>query len=49
MRRSFDLWNDPDMRAVSAEDDTRFMKDPVHPTREGCDLCWGPKFAAYLA
>lgn len=44
-----DLWNDPDMRAVSAEDYARFMKDPVHPTREGYDLWWGPKFAAYLA
>ena len=44
-----DLWNDPNMRAVSAEDYARFMKDPVHPTREGYDLWWGPKFAAYLA
>ena len=49
MRMSFDLWNDPDMRAVRAEDYARFMKDPVHPTREGYDLWWGPKFAAYLA
>ena len=44
-----DLWNDPDMRAVSAEDYARFMKDPVHPSKDGYDLWWGPKFAAYLA
>ena len=44
-----DLWYDPDMRAVSAADYARFMKDPVHPSKDGYDLWWGPKFAAYLA
>jgi hypothetical protein len=43
-----DLWNDPDMNAVSADDYARYMKDPIHPTKLGYDEWWGPKFLAYL-
>lgn len=43
-----DLWNDSEMRAVSAEDYAVFMNDPVHPTKIGYEKWWGPKFAKYL-
>lgn len=39
-----DLWNDPDMLAVSAEDYARYMCDPVHPTAAGYEQWWTPKF-----
>ena len=39
-----DLWNDPDMNAVSPEDYARYMHDPVHPCREGYVEWWMPKF-----
>ncbi len=43
-----DLWNDPDMNAVSADDYVRYMCDPIHPSKAGYDEWWGPKFLAYL-
>lgn len=39
-----DLWNDPDMRAISAEDYARFMADPIHPNLLGYEHWWLPKF-----
>lgn len=43
-----DLWNDPAMNAVSPEDYARYMHDPVHPTREGYQDWWTPRFAQAL-
>ena len=43
-----DLYNDAQMCAVSPDDYRRYMQDPIHPTREGYALWWGPKFEAYL-
>ena len=42
-----DLWNDPAMRTVSAEDYAKYMKDPVHPTELGYFAWWTPKFISY--
>lgn len=46
--RVLDLWNDPEMRSVSAADYAEYMSDPVHPTKKGYDKWWGPKFIEYL-
>lgn len=43
-----DLWNDERMNAVSAEDYSRYMADPVHPAKEGYLEWWTPVFEAYL-
>lgn len=43
-----DLWDDPDMNAVSDADYSRYMSDPIHPTRVGYEEWWGPKFAEHL-
>jgi hypothetical protein len=43
-----DLWNDPEMNAVSAEDYAKYMADPIHPTSLGYRLWWTPKFIAHL-
>ncbi len=43
-----DLWNDPEMRAVSPADYARYMDDPIHPTREGYAEWWTPRFEGYL-
>ena len=43
-----DLWNDPAMNAVSSQDHARYMHDPVHPTREGYQAWWAPRFAQAL-
>ena len=43
-----DLWNDSEMRAVSAEDYEKYMRDPVHPTKLGYVEWWGPKFVSAL-
>jgi hypothetical protein len=43
-----DLWNDPDMNAVSSEDYALYMHDPVHPTQAGYLRWWTPKFERYL-
>lgn len=42
-----DLWNDPEMSAVSEEDRKRYMKDSVHPTLEGYRDWWTPKFISF--
>jgi len=39
-----DLYNDPEMRAVSKEDYDRCMHDPRHPLLEGYKEWWTPKF-----
>ena len=39
-----DLWNDPELLAVSKADYTRYMADPVHPTLYGYKDWWTPKF-----
>ena len=43
-----DLWNDPEMNAVSAEDYALYMSDPIHPTQAGYLKWWTPKFESYL-
>lgn len=43
-----DLWNDPEMNAVSAKDYAMYMADPIHPTSLGYRLWWTPKFIAHL-
>ncbi len=43
-----DLWNDPEMNAVTAEDYQRYMSDPVHPTYKGYQDWWGPKFVSFI-
>ena len=43
-----DLWNDPEMNAVSDADYKRYMSDPIHPTREGYVEWWTPKFLEHL-
>lgn len=47
--RVLDLWNDPDMRAVSKEDYARYMADPIHPTLAGYREWWLPKFRSFLS
>ena len=43
-----DLWNDPEMNAVSEEDYKLYMSDPIHPTKAGYLKWWTPKFIAFL-
>lgn len=43
-----DLWNDPEMNAVSAEDYALYMADGIHPTQAGYLLWWTPKFESSL-
>lgn len=43
-----DLYNDPEMNAVSDRDYARYMSDPIHPSKLGYKLWWGPKFAEHL-
>lgn len=38
-----DLWNDPDMNAVSQEDHDFYMYDKIHPTQAGYLQWWVPK------
>ena len=44
-----DLWNDPDMNAVSGDDYDFYMNDSIHPTQAGYLKWLTPKFEAYLA
>lgn len=44
-----DLWNDPVMNQVTADDYKRYMEDPIHPTRDGYREWWFPKFEEGLA
>lgn len=46
--RVLDLWNDPEMNAVSKEDYDLYMADPIHPTKAGYLKWWTPKFIAFL-
>ena len=43
-----DLWNDEEMNAVSKEDYAAYMKDPIHPNKDGYINWWGPKFKEFL-
>lgn len=43
-----DLWNDPEMNAVSKKDFKLYMAFGSHPTRAGYLKWWTPKFEAYL-
>lgn len=43
-----DLWNDPEMNRVTAEDYKRYMEDPIHPTAAGYREWWLPRFEQYL-
>lgn len=43
-----DLWNDPQMQTISAEDYALYMADGIHPTQAGYLLWWTPKFESYL-
>ncbi|MBR2121424.1 MAG: SGNH/GDSL hydrolase family protein [Lachnospiraceae bacterium] len=43
-----DLWNDPEMNAVSPKDYELYMADPIHPTKAGYLKWWTPKFIAFL-
>ena len=43
-----DLWNDPEMNAVSKEDYDLYMADPIHPTKAGYLKWWTPKFIDFL-
>ncbi len=43
-----DLYNDPEMNAVSKSDYELYMADPIHPTKSGYEDWWGPKFEEYL-
>ena len=43
-----DLFYDEEMSAVSPQDYSRYMKDPIHPTLLGYREWWTPKFEAFL-
>jgi len=43
-----DLWHDPWMNQVGAEDYARFMADGVHPTQAGYSQWWGPRMETLL-
>lgn len=43
-----DLYNDPEMNAVSSADYERYMDDTRHPTRVGYEEWWTPKFKEHL-
>ena len=36
------LWDDTSLNSISAEDYTRFMHDPIHPTIDGYRDWWAP-------
>ena len=38
-----DLWNNPKLLAVSAEDYQLYMADPIHPTKAGYVVWWTPE------
>lgn len=42
-----DLWNDPEMSAVSGDDHRRYMADPIHPNIVGYREWWTPKFITF--
>ena len=42
-----DLFNDPQMRSVTAEDYASYMSDPIHPNLLGYKDWWTPKFIEF--
>jgi peptide-methionine (S)-S-oxide reductase len=42
-----DLFNDPEMGAVSTEEYARYMSDPIHPNLTGYREWWTPKFIEF--
>lgn len=42
-----DLYNDPEMSAVTLEDYARYMSDPIHPNLTGYREWWTPKFVEF--
>ena len=43
-----DMFNDPEMRNISADDYKRYMSDPIHPNLIGYTEWWSPKFIEFL-
>lgn len=43
-----DLWNDPEMQAVSEANYKLYMVNGIHPSRAGYRDWWTPKFEAFL-
>ncbi|MBE5958887.1 MAG: carbohydrate-binding protein [Lachnospiraceae bacterium] len=43
-----DMWNNQDMRNISAADKARYMADDIHPTAAGYLEWWTPIFEDYL-
>ena len=43
-----DLYNDPEMNAVSPSDYNKYMSDPIHPTLKGYEEWWLPKFEEFI-
>lgn len=43
-----DLWNDPDMLAVTPAEYAIYMSNPIHPTRAGYRDWWVPRFESFL-
>ena len=43
-----DLWNDPEMNAVSEADYKLYMVNGIHPSRAGYRDWWTPKVEAFL-
>ena len=42
-----DMFNDSEMRSVSADDYRRYMSDPIHPNLLGYTEWWTPKFITF--
>lgn len=43
-----DLWNDPEMNAVSKSDYNLYMVNGIHPSQAGYRDWWTPKFETYI-
>ena len=43
-----DLWSDDAFNEISEEDRRLYMNDPIHPTKAGCRLWWGPELERQL-
>ena len=43
-----DLWNDIDMNSIDKKLYDSYMKDPIHPNKNGYDEWWTPKFIEVL-
>lgn len=44
-----DLWNDDEINGITDEERKIYMRDRVHPTREGYEKLWLPKFSSELS